>query len=247
MSKKSLSILTLAIALGFIIMSAAPVLALESLVPPACRGSQVGANVNDCGVSQMIEVLINVTNIILELTGAVALAVFIYGGVMWIIAAGNDERVKQGKEALKAAVIGIILILTSWLIVNFVIYALTGQGGDIGPMNIFGQHWYAEQTVSTGAENAGTPAGKTDADTAAPAKPPEPKPASGTGEKPEGSAKPTPAAPTPPAPPSPPGEEEVCCEYMTIKGCTMALNCNEESGLAPGAGSTCNAATGKCE
>ena len=117
-----------------------------TIVPPECTGDQAGSNVNNCGVSAMIKTLINVTNLILSLTGSAALAVFIYGGVLWIIAAGNQDLIKKGKDAIIAAVVGIFIVLGSFMIINFAVAALTGQSfGDTA--TIFGQPWFKEQAV----------------------------------------------------------------------------------------------------
>ena len=83
-----------------------------------------------CGLNEVLQTVINFTQLILALTGTTALLMFVYGGVMFILAGGNQDRVGKGKEILKAATIGIILIFTSWLIINFVIY--TATGGKVG-------------------------------------------------------------------------------------------------------------------
>jgi len=98
------------------------------------------ADVKTCGLSQMIQTGINISTLIVGLTGSVALLMFAYGGVMFIIAAGNQERVTKAKQILGAAGIGIVIIFTSWLLVNFII--LTVTKGEIGNRaTIFGQDW----------------------------------------------------------------------------------------------------------
>jgi len=145
MFKKTSSLLIIIFTFAFLISLTLPVSA-AGLLPDACTGDQAGSNVNNCGVSAMIETLINVTNLILSVTGSAALAMFIYGGVLWIVAAGNDELIKKGKDAITAAVIGIFIVLGSFMIINFAVAALTGQSfGDTA--TIFGQPWFKEQTV----------------------------------------------------------------------------------------------------
>lgn len=112
------------------------------LIPQECVGDQASDVKNGCTLKSVFQLVINFTQVLLALTGSAALLMFTYGGVMWIIAAGNQERVQKGRAAMQAAVIGIAIILGSWLIVNFVIWALVGGTG-IENVTIFQQAWYA--------------------------------------------------------------------------------------------------------
>jgi len=120
----------------------------DPLIPTECTGEDT--TIDNCGVTQAFQTMINVSRLILAITGSAALLIFIYGGLLWIIAAGNQEKIEQGKTAMQAAVIGLIIILGSWLIVNFTIYALTGgKAGDLGEIQkLFGKPWSEEQQVN---------------------------------------------------------------------------------------------------
>lgn len=63
----------------------------------------------------------------LGLTGSVALLFFIYGGFLWLTAAGNPDKIKKGRGTLVWAAIGLAFIFLSYIIANFIIQALTGQ------------------------------------------------------------------------------------------------------------------------
>lgn len=104
------------------------------LIPPDCTEKERAAN---CDLNDAFQVIVNFSQIILALTGSAALLMFTYGGVMFIIAAGNQDRVNKGKTALQAAVIGLVVVLSAWLIVNFIILALT-EGAVGGAGSIFG-------------------------------------------------------------------------------------------------------------
>ena len=67
-------------------------------------------------------------NGILGIVGSLALVMFVYGGILWMTAAGNDQRVTKGKETLLWAVIGLILIFSSYAIINFVLAEVIGGG-----------------------------------------------------------------------------------------------------------------------
>lgn len=54
------------------------------------------------------------------LMGSIALAMFVYGGVLWMASAGNAERSKKGMQVILWAALGMFMILTSYAIVSFV-------------------------------------------------------------------------------------------------------------------------------
>ncbi len=99
------------------------------LIPESCTGA-ADPDVNTCGLTQMLEVVINVAALIVAMTGSAALLMFIIGGLMLIISAGSQEKVQQGKNIIQAAAIGIVLVLGSWVIINVIILALTK--GEVG-------------------------------------------------------------------------------------------------------------------
>ncbi len=68
-----------------------------------------------------------VIKLILGIIGAVALLMFVYGGFTWLTSAGSGEKVEKGKNILIWSVIGLIVILTSYVAVSFIINALTGK------------------------------------------------------------------------------------------------------------------------
>lgn len=122
------------------------------LIPTDCTDPQTG-NVNQCGLTHVFQTIINFSKLLLALTGSAALLMFIYGGVMWIISFGNPERVQKGKAAMQAAAIGLIIILSAFLIVNFTIFALTG--GNVGDVKIFNQDWFKEPGTTPNSTGSG--------------------------------------------------------------------------------------------
>lgn len=61
--------------------------------------------------------------------GALALAMFIYGGLMWMLSGGNQERVKKGRDILIWATVGIVVIFSSYVILSFVLQAISTAPG----------------------------------------------------------------------------------------------------------------------
>ncbi|MGB0757568.1 MAG: hypothetical protein ACPGO5_03890 [Patescibacteria group bacterium] len=57
---------------------------------------------------------------IIGLSGSIFLALTVYSGVMWMTAAGNEERVATAKKILTAAVTGLAIVVLAYAITNFI-------------------------------------------------------------------------------------------------------------------------------
>ncbi|MBU2575994.1 pilin [Patescibacteria group bacterium] len=92
-------------------------------------GFQEVAIQSDRDIKQIIALIIN---IFLGFLGIIAVILILYAGYMWMTAGGNEEKVAQAKLILRNAVIGLVIVLSSWAIASFVISRLsdaTGGGG----------------------------------------------------------------------------------------------------------------------
>lgn len=72
-------------------------------------------------------IIANVTRFVTNIVGAIAVLFIIWGGVLYITAAGNKERAESAKKTLTYAVIGLIVIVLAKVIVALV----TGTMDDI--------------------------------------------------------------------------------------------------------------------
>ena len=57
--------------------------------------------------------------------GAVFLAVLIYGGIMWMTAGGEGERVKKARSAITNGIIGLAIVFVSYLLASLLIQLST--------------------------------------------------------------------------------------------------------------------------
>lgn len=84
-----------------------------------------------CGcrdVNTFLQLAVQVVNWVFTIVGAVALVVFIYGGFMMLTSAGSEEKVKKGRDALVAAVIGLAIMFSANLIIRFVLESAVPGG-----------------------------------------------------------------------------------------------------------------------
>lgn len=97
---------------------AAPIMALDT-----SGGIQGG--VNAAGGSEdtreLDTVVGTIINVVLYVLGILAVAFIIYGGVKYAMSAGDAAKVKSAKDTIMYAVVGLIVAILAYAIVNFVI------------------------------------------------------------------------------------------------------------------------------
>ncbi len=60
---------------------------------------------------------------VISIVGALALAMFIYGGFTWLTSGGSSDKIKKGRDILIWATIGLIVIFASYTLVDFLLRA----------------------------------------------------------------------------------------------------------------------------
>jgi hypothetical protein len=81
-------------------------------------------------LSDVRDYFIYLMTLILKVVGVLSLLAFIYGGVIVLTSAGNTSQVKKGMDAIKAAVIGLLITFSSVLIINLTVKTI-GASWDV--------------------------------------------------------------------------------------------------------------------
>ncbi len=76
-----------------------------------------------CHIFIMIKGIVDFA--LLQLVPVIAVLLLTIGGVMYIVARGNPSQITQAKSILTSVVVGLVIILSAWLIVNS-IFTFTG-------------------------------------------------------------------------------------------------------------------------
>ncbi|MBU1164522.1 pilin [Patescibacteria group bacterium] len=74
-------------------------------------------------------VITSIISYLLSFVGVLFIILIIYGGYMWMTARGNDEQVEKAKKLIIRATIGILIVLSAYVITYFVLKVVLGSTG----------------------------------------------------------------------------------------------------------------------
>lgn len=93
-------------------------------------------------LDSFIILAINISKYILGIVGSLTLLMFVVGGVQFMVSAGSTEAVSKAKKTIVAAIVGLLIVFSSWLIISFVIKSL-----DFNPTNDPTWNWSVIPTI----------------------------------------------------------------------------------------------------
>jgi type IV secretion system pilin len=109
---------------------------IDESTTPAGSGPKTGtvdlAGSSPVEITDIPTIIGNFIKAILGFVGAVALFMFVYGGVLMLTSAGNQEKVKKGKDTLIWSIIGLAVIFGSFFLVDAVLTGFQGSGPGFG-------------------------------------------------------------------------------------------------------------------
>jgi len=82
------------------------------------------------GEGSFRNLILTFLNFFLGFLGLLAVIMVIYGGVLYVTAAGNQEKIDNGKKIIMYAIVGIVIILLAFALVNTILSGL-GAGQDV--------------------------------------------------------------------------------------------------------------------
>ncbi len=93
------------------------------LVPP-CPGATPEnplGDVTKCGEHQLLELGIKVIQFMIDIALVLAVLFFLWGGFLLLTSGGSPNQIERGKKAITGAVIGLVIVLTSVVVINTVL------------------------------------------------------------------------------------------------------------------------------
>ena len=86
--------------------------------------AQCNMNGNDLKGSNLMDTVNTTINVILGVLGIVAVVIIILGGVSYVTSAGDPGKVKKAKDTILYGIIGLIIALLAYAIVNFILSSI---------------------------------------------------------------------------------------------------------------------------
>ncbi|HYC79934.1 MAG TPA: hypothetical protein VEC17_02815 [Candidatus Binatia bacterium] len=97
-----------------IVLAQSPIINVPDVGLPGQRTSTFGGIVEDI-----------IMGIFLPVTGVLAVLFLIIGGFQYMLAGANESLAKRGKDTIRYAIIGLIIVILSYVIIQVVVNALT--------------------------------------------------------------------------------------------------------------------------
>lgn len=72
----------------------------------------------------IVGAIADIISILLAIAGAVAVLAIIYGGFLYLTSAGNEGQAKSGQQVVTYAIIGTIIIILSYVIIQVIVSEL---------------------------------------------------------------------------------------------------------------------------
>jgi len=79
-----------------------------------------------------------VARVVISLLGVIFISYTIYGGYMWMTAAGNEEKISKARKTIRDGIIGLILIIAAagiYLFIREAIVVIPGGGNTPSEIN----------------------------------------------------------------------------------------------------------------
>ena len=105
---------------------AVPAITLAQTAADLDLGLDSAANIGlgDRGLKDSINSIIQ---ILLGFLGILAVIIILWGGFIWMTAAGDETKVDKAKKLIISGIVGIVIILAAYIIANFVITTIGAE------------------------------------------------------------------------------------------------------------------------
>jgi len=118
----------LAFIISFFLSPALPTLAQSISIVDTTSTTTEGVNQGDTKYStgnytldDIVMIAVRASRWILGIVGSLALLMFVYGGFMFLISSGSSDKISKAKAIIVAAIVGLIIVFSSYLIIQFVL------------------------------------------------------------------------------------------------------------------------------
>lgn len=107
----------------FFLVSASLIWPFLTLANPVTDDGLIVNMISPLGTSVPV-VIGRVISSLFGVIGSIALVLFVYGGIVWMTAAGNDRNVQKGKSVLIWSALGLAFIFFSYAVVKYIFVSI---------------------------------------------------------------------------------------------------------------------------
>lgn len=108
------------------IVSAADIFKIKIWEGTSCAGSGGGGPTSSCSLCDALIVASNIIESLFKVAILVSTVMIIYGAIRLMTSGGSENSVTEGRDAIKNAIIGLVIALAAWIIINTLLHILTG-------------------------------------------------------------------------------------------------------------------------
>ena len=94
---------------------------------PTGQGGEICKLENPIPATEATDIIKIVISAALGIIGSFALLMLVWGGFQWLTSAGNPEKVSAGTQTMVWALIGVMVVLASYVLLSTFLDFLTGK------------------------------------------------------------------------------------------------------------------------
>jgi len=87
-----------------------------NLIPSDCLSPKASG----CGLEDLVQLFVNAYSIAIVYLGSIALLFIVIGGFIMLTSHGRQDRVDLGKQIISHTIIGVVIVMTAFLVVNII-------------------------------------------------------------------------------------------------------------------------------
>ncbi len=106
-----------------------PIVSCTGNYPIGAQAQPAGTTPYCQSLNDLLQTFINAIYLLMSIgLFIIAPILFIIGGIMMIMSSGNPEKIGQARKTMIGAVIGVVIVLSAYLIVNTIVSVLNIKG-----------------------------------------------------------------------------------------------------------------------
>ncbi len=86
--------------------------------------AEAAGSLNPAHISQPTDLIGKAIKMLMAFIGSISLVLYVYAGILWLSASGAPDRVDKAKKVIVWTTLGVVVMLISYLLVNFVFKSL---------------------------------------------------------------------------------------------------------------------------